>query len=108
MDLIERQKAIDAVKDADVCVFYSDNHSIDDVLDYMIRATKGSVIASIEQLSSTQPEIIRCKDCFYGYCEVWLTGGGEATSHGYCGRTNLRVLPYDFCSKAERRTDETD
>ena len=50
----------------------------------------------IKALPSVMPDIIRCKDCFYGYCEVWLTGGGEAASYGYCGRTNLRVLPYDF------------
>lgn len=59
-------------------------------------------------LPPAQPKIIRCKDCICAHSEVWLTGGGksEAYAYGYCGKTNLKILPYDFCSKAERRTDE--
>ena len=105
-DLIERQKAMDAVKDADVCVFYSDNQSIDDVLDYVIRATKGSVIASIEQLPSAQPEIIRCKDC-----ENWIPGyitDNDDFIPPKCGKYQQMVghSSDDYCSRAERKIDE--
>lgn len=58
--------------------------------------------------STKQPEIIRCKDCFCGHGEVWLSGNGEVDAYGYCGRTNLRVLPYDYCSWAERKTNGSD
>ena len=61
------------------------------------------VIKKIQNQQSAQPEIIRCKDCVCGHGEVWLFGNGRATAYGYCGRTHLQVLPYDFCSRAERR-----
>ena len=56
-------------------------------------------------LPSAQPEIVYCKDCICGHGEVWLSGNGSADFYGYCGRTQLRVLPYDYCSYAERREE---
>ena len=52
-----------------------------------------------EQLLSSQPEIIRCKDCKY------YSVGGDGLM--YCWKHNDDILwhDYDFCSKAERRTD---
>ena len=69
-----------------------------------------SALQAQDEKHSTQPEIVRCKDCIYAHSEVWLTGGGksEGYAYGYCGKTNLKILPYDFCSRAERRTDEGD
>lgn len=52
-----------------------------------------------------QPEIICCRDCICGHGEVWLSANGNADFYGYCGKSGMRVLPYDFCSKAERRED---
>lgn len=56
---------------------------------------------AIETLSSTQPEIIRCKDCKYhrqnDYGDSWC-----AHSKGLDG---YELMPTDFCSYAERRTD---
>ena len=64
---------------------------------------------AFEKLPSAQPEIIRCKDCKhfernipcvggqYDGCEEWLDNGNES-----CVDEN------DFCSRAERREDETD
>ena len=57
----------------------------------------------LRSLPSAQPEIIYCKECVCGHCEVWLCGNGSTDVYGYCGRTNFRVLPYDYCSRAERR-----
>ena len=48
----------------------------------------------IAQLPSAQPEIIRCKDCKH-----W---DGVDT----CDVIDAPVLDNDFCSMAERRTDE--
>ena len=59
-----------------------------------------------EQLPPAQPEIIRCKDCKH-----WR----EGTAFSYCdklyGMGVLDALDYmvaedDYCSMAERRTDE--
>ncbi len=49
------------------------------------------------------PENIYCRDCICGHGEVWLFANGNADFYGYCGKSGLRVLPYDFCSKGEKR-----
>ena len=64
------------------------------------------IMSEIMNLSSAQTEIIYCKDCVCGHCEEWLCGNGSTDVYGYCGRTNFRVLPYDYCSRAERKEDE--
>lgn len=64
------------------------------------------ILEHINALPSAEPEIIYCKDCVCGHCEAWLCGDGSTDVYGYCGRTNFRVLPYDYCSRAERKTDE--
>ena len=52
-----------------------------------------------------QTEVIRCKDCKYV--------GTDATCCLVCDREGMGLKPYhvyhdDFCSYAERRTDESD
>lgn len=48
---------------------------------------------------SAEPEIIRCKECkeFRRWIDTDIT---------FCDRTEYEVKEDDFCSKAERRTDE--
>ena len=80
-DLIDRQEAIDAVKEA------YENDEMFDGYEYRL-----------QELPSAQPEIVRCKDCKYAeYIDdvktLWCTECGQ-------GRT---VAPNDFCSYAERR-----
>ena len=55
-DLIERKKAIDAIMDADVCVTWNGVISDDDAVDIAIKSTNGSVISSIVNMPSAQPE----------------------------------------------------
>ena len=55
-DLISRKAAIDAIMDADVCVTWNGVISDDDAVDIAIKSTKGSVISSIVNLPSAQPE----------------------------------------------------
>ena len=51
-------------------------------------------IEKIRGLTSAQPKIIHCKDC------KWKQGSE-------CVRfADVRPFPNDFCSRAERRTDE--
>jgi len=61
----------------------------------------------LKKLPSAQPDIIRCKDCkhftrdipcvegHYNGCDAWTDNGNE-----------IMVAEDDFCSYAERRTDE--
>ena len=65
------------------------------------------IIDRFMAFATAQPEIIRCKDCkyferdikrswgTYNGCGVWTDDGNE-----------IEVNQYDFCSYAERRTDE--
>ena len=48
-----------------------------------------------------QPEVIRCKDCKYHSHDAEY-------GRDWCNRTSgvFRVKPDDFCSRAERRSDE--
>ena len=80
-DLISRQAAIDAICKAGCGGGYC-GISCDDV-------------KAIEQLSSEQPEVIRCKDCKYYTPRWWCR----------CGEGLWKPNDDDFCSRAERRTD---
>ena len=51
-------------------------------------------VTRLLSLPSAQPEIIRCKDCKYYVSGGWCEGLGTFVSYD------------DFCSRAERRTDE--
>ena len=91
-DLIERQKAIDApFKKFD-----------------MGTGVTWIPLEYIEQLPSAQPEIVRCKDC-----ENWIPGyitDNDDFIPPKCGKYQQMVghSSDDYCSLAERRTDEAD
>ena len=97
MDLISRQAAIDAFGLSEKTRKYGGDHSgYDTRMLYEIQDT-------LENLPAVQLEIIRCKDCKYCdrgidedgnpflKCLGWVYGGTQGE---------------DFCSHAERRTDE--
>lgn len=62
-------------------------------------------VTRLLSLPSAQPEIIRCKDC-----KFWTHV--KRTNRYWCktddGLYDLNPSPDDFCSRAERRTDEID
>lgn len=96
IDPIERQAAIDALTRKMVSIpTAGEKDLMGDV--NRIRAEDISVI---RQLPSTQPEIIRCKDCKY--------------NSNTCGNyVNCDIIPQmfgrtvdNYCSMAERRTDD--
>lgn len=91
-DLIERQAAIDAM--CSVCGYDCDKSK------FVYNAPQCEQVIlcpehyALSVLPSAQPEIIRCKDC------KWKQGS-ECTRF-----SDVRPFPDDFCSRAERRTDE--
>lgn len=97
-DLISRQAAIDAVK-----AYWK--KVVDDIpkgvgfeemtqLCNMALEHNANILKAIDQLPSAQPELIRCKDCKH-----W---DGVDT----CDVIDAPVWDNDFCSVAERRSDE--
>ena len=62
-------------------------------------------------LPSAQPTVdavpvIRCKDCKYYFEKEWIVGAGSYTTCWYQIIANAQ--PNDFCSRAERKDNETD
>ena len=101
-DLIDRQAAIEALRDAE-------NHAFNLYYQGLKKAHK-----IIADLPSAQPEIIRCKDCKHQVKE-WRTDK-RLKDKGYmvcgcevvgdaCGYWALLGQDDDYCSFAERRTD---
>ena len=85
-DLISRKAAIDVAENA------------------FVRGLLAS--PDIRRLPSVEPEIIRCKDCKY-----WREHKYAKETKKYipfCGFNAIYTKSDDFCSKAERRTDEPD
>lgn len=85
-DLIRRSYALDCFH----CWVdrYGDVHTPDEMAEYR----------AIEELPPVEPEIIHCRDC-------------EHYDPGYACCRNNDTFPWsedDYCSNAERRTDETD
>ena len=103
-DLISRQAAIDALRDARHRFFVADEAGgmgtvkwSEDVI-YFAAAER-----VLSELPSAQPEIIRCKDCRY------YQDNNDGYPHINC-KWDANETPdaNDFCSGAERRTDEAD
>lgn len=82
-DLISRQAVLNALDSINCFGWVEDSW------------TKVSGI--IEHVPAAQPKIIFCKDC-----SEW------DSSFEWCNRHWGTMQENDFCSKAERRTDETD
>ena len=108
-DLISRQKAIEFIKDTSVFVFYKHGGSgttVESEIDFVediIKQTKKAIISAVKlDIPSAQPEIIRCKDCKHGA----LNGRYGCRVYHYWEYEIHDMKPEDFCSLAERRTDE--
>lgn len=94
-DQISRQAAIDEI-DGWIKAFWENGHK-ESAAD--ARLIKDGII----QLPSAQPEIVRCGDCKYFKVEY----GWNCVSYPVCEASPQRIVtPDDYCSFAERRTDE--
>ena len=92
-DLINRQAAIDGVKILHEVAWKNWHEPT---------LSANVVIDMLKNLPSAQPEIIRCKDCKYSSpnkvygCRIY----------SFADDLDERMYSDDFCSYAERRTDD--
>ena len=98
-DLIYRHEAIRDIRLMDVCVIYDDMCSTEEAVEKAIVATKRNAIFGLECMNSAEPKIIRCKDCKYYYN---TNPENIPTANIIC----FQMHEDDYCSYAERRTDE--
>ena len=107
-DLIDRQAAINEInKYGSIWMEYTDVMTKDEIAEEALKNAKASMKRIINDLPSEQSEIIRCKDCKwfrkeYGWNCIEYTVCGISPTHHPIRREE------DFCSFAERRTDEAD
>jgi len=88
-DLIDRQAAIDALKNR-----WKKTRNYEGIGDDIAEECE----LYLKQVPSAQPEIIRCKDCIY-QTESW-SGIKYCEAHGdHIGKD------YDYCSNARRRNN---
>ena len=95
-DLISRQVAVDALGERPMVWVDSD-------YELGARNQYDADVLALETVPSAQPEIIRCKDCRY------YQDNNDGYPHINC-KWDANETPDadDFCSEAERRTDEID
>ena len=106
-DLISRQVAIDALKEHRA--MYCDNTPY--TFSKLSYAEKSRVdeldtaIATLVNLPSAQPEIIRCKDCkFFQINKIDNTCIDMMCTENYdCYGAYMSTRPDEFCSNAERK-----
>ena len=107
LDTISRQAAIDALKEKrdSAKEWYKEASASGDEM-MLSRAESAMMtfvecILTIKKLPSAQPEIIHCKDCkHFGVDRYKKLTWCSRINYGYGYQAN------DFCSKAERRTDD--
>lgn len=103
-DTISRRMAIDAVEFG-ITYAKAINKSTGEVKELFKEGNKAlnEAVERLKELPSAEPEIIRCKEC-----KFWTHV--KRTNRYWCktddGLYDLNPSPDDFCSRAERRTDE--
>ena len=90
-DLISRQAAIETAR-----TMYERCDTLD-MLDYC-----NLMLTALKELPSAQPEIVRCKECMHHRRDNTGCYYCVRKEYGYGWGLN------DFCSDAERRTNEPD
>jgi len=103
-DAISRQAAIDALHmDTSIIPFEKAREYAD--------ATISEIRNRLEKLPSTQPDIIRCKDCKHWipydwmFSDVWRSKNMADYPEDEigCNCSDMAMKANDFCSRAERR-----
>ena len=99
-DLINRKAAIEKVRQL--------NAIVSPISDDVLLVDKAEVMTELMILPSVEPEIIRCKDCFYGYL---YSGVYADTTVSWCECKKPdglnRDVPLDgYCYAAVRRKDD--
>lgn len=101
-DLIDRQTAIDAIKEDKIDLTNPNVVAVFKATGNFEKAetqvmTCDRHIKILKELPPAQPEIIRCKDCNHFY---------KDNLNQWCFLGKYGVKEDDFCSRAERKTNE--
>ena len=86
-DLISRQAAIEEIKA---------------VFEWHDTVTMERMVEHFNNLPSTQPDIIRCKECRY---YEWMNNRVPAEQTWFCHNWNAETGKDDYCSYAERQEE---
>lgn len=117
-DCISRQAAIDALNEQiEYCNKALGSFDISPKDEYAVKVERASLEVykeQLENLSSAQPDIIRCGDCKHRmpydwmFSEIWRSQNIDDYSEDEigCQYCDMTMKADDFCSRAERRTDE--
>ena len=101
---MNNQQAINLLKDLEQCLDDYCELNDEGKTAFGMAITALELFGNSEQLPSAQPEIIRCKDCkWYGRADKRRFYRGMDCLQK---RIDTIVPDRDFCSRAERRTDE--
>ena len=114
LDAIDRQAVIDTVRKI-ILGFFSDEDGVMNDTEKTLLSVSKAVCNGVRELPPAQPEIIRCKGCKHQVKE-WRTDK-RLKDKGYmvcgcevvgdaCGFGALLGQDDDYCSYAERRTDD--
>ena len=93
-DLISRQAAIDAFDTHVDELIIGGEENARNVLNYL-----NNVIDTIKGLPSAQPEVLKCKDCY------WWTKQSDSLQ-GRCDRYGFYPTGYWYCAAARGRREE--
>lgn len=88
-DLISRQSALNEINHGVPVKGWEDSERVWELVNIFVNR--------IKQLPSAQPKIIRCKDCNHFY---------KDNLNQWCFLGKYGVKEDDFCSRAERKTNE--
>ena len=99
MDLIERQAAIDVVNKNTFRLTFAEEQNCEGHVAWSANAVYSDVMeGALLELPSAQPQITHCAECIH-----WKHSDVRKS---YCEVFDWMNTADDFCSFAERRTDE--
>lgn len=109
-ELISKKAVIEAIEKARA----NAGHNLERSIGKSVIEILDDVGRDVDRLPSAQPDIIRCKDCKHWmpydwmFSEIWRSKDIDDYSEDEigCAYCDMDMSANDFCSRAERRTDE--
>ena len=106
--LIDKDRVLTEVHDAELWVSYSPDDPIEDIVEEAILKTKQAIADAIEDLSEVDAvEVLRCRDCQWYEIYQLKRDGTEDRRYrpSYCASLSYQTRPDWYCADGERRTN---